>query len=30
MRFIQAILQTLMIALGYMAALTLNNYLIGG
>ena len=30
MRLIQAILQTLMIALGYMAALTLFNQLIGG
>lgn len=30
MRFIQAILQTLMIALGYMAALTLFNQQIGG
>lgn len=30
MRLIQAILQTLMIALGYMAALTLFNRLIGG
>lgn len=30
MRLIQAILQTLMIALGYMAALTLYNHLIGG
>lgn len=30
MRLIQAVLQTLMIALGYMAALTLFNRLIGG
>ena len=30
MRFIQAILQTLMIALGYMAALVLFNQQIGG
>lgn len=30
MRLIQAVLQTLMIALGYMAALTLLNRLIGG